>query len=64
MREDLTNDPTTTRNLCIYAQAKTAPNGGREWINTIDGVKQYPDLRELKDMPRFIAVNYAPVEPN
>lgn len=64
LHEELTGDPTAIRNLCIYAQAKTAPNGGREWINTVDGVKQYPDMRELKDMPRYIAVNYAPVEPN
>lgn len=64
MRHEIHNDPTTVSHLCTYAQSRTEQNGGREWINRIDGVKQYPCSDNMQPIKPYMAMNYAPTHLN
>lgn len=59
--ERLQNDKAAIQHLVSYTKHHNTRNGGREWVNTVDGLKQYPDMRDLKMCQLYMIAAYAPV---
>lgn len=58
------HDSQALTHLVNYAASHTHLNGGREWVNLVDGLRQYPDPQTLKPVQMWMAANYSPVEQN
>lgn len=57
-RETIQPDKRTQEQAAQYAKQHTAHNGGREYTHRVDGVSQYPDLKQFspQNMTAFTIV--------
>lgn len=58
MQEPVTPNPIQQTAIALTAMNYAAHNGGREYTHNVDGVNQYPDLKEFtpQNMTAFAIV--------